>query len=1643
MQNKDQVAQEVLRLLGEAQSLEEKGDTKKAIEMYQSAADYLKNSGYMLERVSDIYGRIEELRKYMKEQALYQKAQQEAEIEKIQEEAFSILDGASKSEAKGLFEEAIQQYESAITLLSKAGWIESQIQNIKLKIASLLEKIERRKLLQKAQEAPKLEPQTIPEVASSPQITDAFGRKKDIQQAEKLYQYKELKKQEDQIQNDAFTYIDNAKFHERDGKIDIAIENYEKAIELLQSIGWQDQIKNIYSIIDNLKSQKKEITKVQTRSISESSLPKMAPISYAYEEAMQDEDAIQSEAFNLIDIGKKLEREKKFEKAIEKFETAIALFKKIEWDSYIQPILNFIKDIKEKQQFDLDIEVLQKKREEEVERLQNTVFMKEVDQFVESSRDLESKRMIYEQKKKEQEIREKEFFTVLEKADNLLQKARDFNGAIKEYHVALELLSTLGSGWESYSDTIKTTINTIKNLKEEQISKEYQAKLKEDTSKNEELKFQQKILAQLQNERKKILDKELKIELKEEELKYFEQRKQTAFDALDDAQKYIIRGDFDNAIIAYQTAGNIFAGIQWNDELPLIETAIQELENRKREQSISKQRQLEKSIIEYKEEQKFQDLISKRIAAERENLKKKQIILKEQKRELEYRENRRKEAFKLLEESETYLSQGNFDKVLEIYNVVTNIFAEIQWYDELELIGNAVIEIENKRRQQEREKQKEIQMLLENERKEREFQMTIAKAMEEEKHKYRQRQLILKEKEREIEFQEAKKEEGFVFLDKAQNFLSLGKFDMANESYREAAKIFAQIGWKDEIPLILQSIQQIEVTKKEREISKQKQMEKALEEEKESREFMSKFKKEREREKENLELKKIELEKTKQISTETKSKQEEAFKFIDQADMLLTNREFDQALELFQKAITILSSIGWTESYLKLLKDSVSKINSRKKETEQRKIKEREYRIKEMEEEKKFENKIHQQLENEKKRLIAKKIEIQKREEILKEGEKLKEEAFTLMDKAELLLNQGLYDQSIDLYHQAELVFSEIQFPTEPIRGMIDKIKLKKREDQLSKQYEIELQQTKMEEQRKFQEKIMQSMKMEAEKMKAKKISLRKREELRNYMEKRKQDAFELLEQAEGILKLGQYEKSLEYYRSAELIFNEIHFPTDSLKDSIFKVIEKRKEQELSKQQELERQLKKEKEEKEFQQLIRENLNREKERIKAKEVEIEKLHQLKDKVEQKKEVAFDILNKAENYIKKQDYDNAIENYRKAMTILNEIQFPTNTINDMIFKVNELKKKKAFEKEEQLHREFEKLEEEKKLTMILEERKQQEMKKKIAQQIAIQERERIVKEQLSYRDAAYSLLEEAGKYLKKAMPDYDKAISLYIQSRDLLQEKIGWEPEINNLNVLIKDLMEEKENLLEKKRLDEQIRLKRQREYELFQKEIQKRKEEYIKQKREQQHKIRLLLEKRQIEKQLSEEGLTLLDQARDFVTHRNFDEAFKCFEDAIKKFIEIGWDEQIKYIKQEIENTETLHQGLLQEELQIQKLHEELKRKQELEFYKLQEKENELKKAIGEVGDLTGEISNMVSDYRRKAELREQQKQEKLKLEAKKFSSTMGEMIKLKQELSEAISQSKESKEKKEMERELAKDKEKADEIKKMLKDIKKKKKNN
>ncbi|MFX1427103.1 MAG: hypothetical protein ACFFBE_11670 [Promethearchaeota archaeon] len=2121
MQNPEELAQEALKYLEIAQKFEEEQKAEDAISNYEMAVEYLKQSGFLMHRVNEIYERIEVLKDFLKQDKLYQHTQMKAQVGQLQDQAFALLEGAKKLESDGFFEDAIQQYMSAINLLVQSGWSETQLENLKLKIKDLSDTLKKEQMIHQKQ----LQELTPPEEFlgkiedKKPEVIGMFGETASKEKTDSIARYRARKKQEEETQNHAFSHIDKAKVFENERKFDQAIDNYEKAVELLDSIGWNEQTQNIKIIIEKLKKDKEQFERFQTqqeqtsleilsrpeRDIqvdeSESELKKQKL--REFEEKKKQEEDIQVRAFHLIDLGKKLEREENYEQALQRFEQAIDLFRSINWDSYIQPISNLIEDIKRRQRERERVDQVRRRREKDLVFLQDSIYKKQQEEIQQTARDLQAKKIEFETEKAMREKKEQEFFIILSNADNKLQ-SKDYEEAIQQYQKALHFLEGMGSGWEVYISNINNTISNVKKIEKTQLKKEYDIQQKLERREKEELEFQKLITNQLNKQREQLHQKEVVLQDKEKEIYHFEQRKKQAFEAIDSAIKYINLGDYENAIIAYQTTANLFAEIQWNDEISLIENAVLKVEELKRDQKILKQTRMQGMIKREKEEEAFQRKITQLLKQEREKIQKREIELKEREEELKYREERRESGFKLLEEAQNEVSEGNFDSAIEILHYATNFFAEADWQNEISLIQNSIIEIESKKREAELQEQIRIQSELEKEKQEREFQELVAneirirqekikkkeiitrareneiafrekkkeeafkllddaqklvvyndydavleiyykvlnifaqiqwkdeisilkvaiqdieekkrndliskqkemedaikkeieekafidkikhyrqrekqqalrdlesiekqqllssqnlakqeeafklmesgenfvqarnyeeaiknyqeaieilkeigweagylkllketissienknlgkekakqiefetklkqqkeeeqfqnkiseslkleqnrimkkqiqlqvyeeklkiaeaskveafkimdnaetllkqgqydksiqkyreaelilneisypteliremiqkiqekrkedeinrlkeaelayrkeqedlkfqqqisekvryeqekmkekeeelkkqeelrklteqkekiafnlledaqniinkgefdnaiglyeevlnifkeihwddeilliqnsiKAIEDkkreaelikqreleenlkqerlekdfqtqiaieiynERQRFKQREIILRKKEEELAFREKQKEIAFNLLDKAQTHLSQGNYDEALPLYYDVANIFAQIQWIDEIPMIQEAINDIQQKKRDQVILQQKELEKAIEEEKANYVFIEKLNLQKEREK-ALEMKEAEsAEIQRRISGQNLIKQEDAFKLIDEGEILLKQNSFENSLNKFHEAINLLTEIGWTGPYLKLLNDTVNSIRSRKRDLEERKKVKQQLIEKQKEEEEKFQKRIHESIQIERERLREKKFQIQKRADLLKSHENKKSNAFDLMEKAENLLKQGQYGQAIEIYRQAELILHEIGFPTGAVKEMINKIQSKNKEEMINKQKELEVKLLTEREEIEFQRKISERIKINEIKRKAKLKELERQKQYQNYMERRKEEAFGLLEEAEIYMNQAQYDKSLETYRSAEIILNEIAFPTESIREMIQNVQNRKLQHQIQKQKELENKLRKEREEWLFQQNIAEELRRKTETLQAKQVQLEEVEKLKAKLELRKQDAFKILEEAEKFVKDLKYEKAIQTYRKAELILNELHFPTDLIKNMVVKVKQMNTQREEMQELQFQRELETIQEEKDLQLLVEERQRQEREKKKAQQLALQERERIIQEQTSIRESAYSMLEEAGKFLKQLTPDYNRAISLYVQARNLLAENIGWEPEINNLNALIRDLQQEQFTFQEKKRSEEQALIQRQREYELFQEEIKARRLEQEKLKRKQERQYReFILSKRRME-EIKDEGLKLIDEGKKGAAYHDFLRAYQAFEKAKENFTEIGWLEETKYIDTEIKNTKELEKRVENEELRIQTIQEQLNRQREIEISRRKSEEAKLKETIGEVSNLADEVINLIEERRKQQELSDARKREEIKHDAKEFRRMMGDMIKIKEELIHELKTKEIDKQEFQEKLQMAKEREEVDNLKRMIKEAGKKKK--
>jgi len=986
------LAQNALKFLEVAEKFEETKNWDKALENYEKAVEDLKQSGYLTERLSDLYSRIADIKNLINQKKIIQHTQATEQVEQLQDQAFTLLDGAKKLEEDGFLDDSVKQYMSAISILVQAGWSEAQLETIKSQVIAVAEEADKQRIIKRQQEQTLQIKDSQESIMVEKRESPTSPRPLIEQKIEAVKSFEERKKQEDKIQNEAFNLIDKAKNLEKENNFDEAIKMYQQSVELLNSIGWVEQTQNIQVIIANLKRRKEEFEKyiVEKEKSLEELMVVRAPIPSAnteiggvklieFEEKKKREEEVQNKAFNIIDLGKRLEREKNYEEALKKFDEAIELLKSIEWDSYVQPIVNFKNNILEKLAREEQALQIREKRQEELDKLQETIYIKQRAQFEETAQEIALKRKAFLEKRFKEEKKEKEFLALLDKADNLLVKEENYDAAIKEYQNALIMITDVGPGWMSQIETLKTTISNIQELNKAKKEKKKEEEEKLKQKRKQEIEFQEQISAQLERERERLKKKEIALETRKDELQYREKQKSKAFEFLDVAQESIKQGELEKAIYSYQNAGTIFAEIQWSDELPLIENSINELERKIKEQKELKQKQIQKKIEINKQEKEFQNQIAKQLQIERDKIRERDIKLREREKELEYQEKRKNDAFKLFDEAETNIKEGNFDEAIEIYQKTLNIFAEIHWHDEINLIQSSIIELERRKQTDKLQAQKKMEATLEKERLEREFQTQVATQIKIQKQKLKNREIVYREREKEIEYREKRKENAFKLLDNAQEFLSQGKLDEALEIYRIVANSFAEIQWLDEIPLIQEAIDAIEKKKIEKEKWLKKSLEKEMQQEAAHRRFIEQIKHQRDIENAKMEAEKALLAKKKEVMAQDLIKQEGAIKLIEQGDTVLKSFNFDGAIGYYNQAISILTQAGWSGGYLKLLEETLDTLHSKKQEYELEKQKEKEINKKRNEEELLFQLKISEQMLKEQEKVRARKLNSKKK----------------------------------------------------------------------------------------------------------------------------------------------------------------------------------------------------------------------------------------------------------------------------------------------------------------------------------------------------------------------------------------------------------------------------------------------------------------------------------------------------------------------------------------------------------------------------------------------------------------------------------------------------------------------------------------
>ena len=524
-------------------------------------------------------------------------------------------------------------------------------------------------------------------------------------------------------------------------------------------------------------------------------------------------------------------------------------------------------------------------------------------------------------------------------------------------------------------------------------------------------------------------------------------------------------------------------------------------------------------------------------------------------------------------------------------------------------------------------------------------------------------------------------------------------------------------------------------------------------------------------------------------------------------------------------------------------------------------------------------------------------------------------QALNLVDKAEkevrnyevnfkrdILSYESPYDDAIIMYAKARKLLAKIGWNEEAqkLSNTIKFYESKKLKDDKLRAFELQ----KLEESKTthvlvpkddylIQEKRIDELK------KLKEAKSKESEEILNRLSQAEKMAKDYeIKKKEGILKVEYpYKEIIQIYKTAKLDFEKIGWveQADQLVNSINYYQKKLDEVKRLRASELERAAKQEEEIKRFEKEVQEAQQAKEELSQLRIKELEEKRRRAAKYESKKERAFNFMDLAKRELKQNNFDKAIKFYKESQQIFDEINWSEGSkmIKESINAIN--LKKQRLEREEKLltQKKLEKIRKEAQLEEQITKAKdlhdlQQEQRRR--ELSAIQEEKERERE---ISDKAYMLL-EAGTKLKNDKR-FEEAYEKYIMGRDMFK-KIGWEHEVSRINNDLMITLKKEMKQTEKLKAYQQKKVEEKKELEELLKEAEENQKEL-------DH-IRKEEKKKQREKLIQKER----DKAHEIIKGLKYNEGILALRKVIKKIENTDQDKMIKEMNKQIEVLENASQ---------------------------------------------------------------------------------------------------------------------------------------
>ncbi|MFX0100102.1 MAG: hypothetical protein ACFFCS_11020 [Candidatus Hodarchaeota archaeon] len=828
----------------------------------------------------------------------------------------------------------------------------------------------------------------------------------------------------------------------------------------------------------------------------------------------------------------------------------------------------------------------------------------------------------------------------------LYNEALDIMGRASESYKNKKLEEAL----DLYKECIKT-FQEIDSTREIQMARTQistiEAEMEAIKKKKEEEEAKQKEIEEAYKTRVSALSKEKDVMDRHQERHADEKQKaklryNEALEIMDQASEKYKRNNLQGALDLYKQSFEIFDALKSMREVELVQTEINSIEGRIKEQKEMEELKKKTEL----EEKSARELKEKEMEEQRRKREEKEALEMKKKAELE---EKKAQETKLLDDAMDMLDKANkllkrartthsisveakkerYEEVISIYEYAADNLKKIDWIDEWDRVKESIIKIKNEKNHA----LEELTLKLAKEAKTSSLEEGIPAALAAEKaiaSKDTEDAEALKKK---LEEQELR-EKALTALDEASKKLDEferkprvigGQLFRGNQypeimrMYNKALGLFKQIGWVDEAAKIEESLVIIE--KKEKDFLTEKEIfESSAAEAEKKAVFEKKWRLDRKQQEALARLKRGQLRDSKK--QEEKEIQDQIDQHLDNAMSAYKKEELRNAEEEYLKAHELMKEQGWT-TQAENVWDTIEMIKKKRETLEdqlvkkermvgesgafERGIEQLDETMKVMEEQEKMED------DSEKQKLMKEKAEQKQKEEALIE----------FLADAQKFLKDKNFKDAIEAYNKAEKLAVELNW-TSQIHDIQDYI-----QEATQQKEEYNVSEARKEEEAKKQRILAAQIRGQLDEKEKAQDDVEAREK-RELERKRSEEAYAILDEANAQLKKGEKQESMEKFIAAKKIFEEIGWERET--DMV--------EEQLTS--------------------IKRDLHKEA-TIKEKEAEAEKTKE-----------AYDAMNEAEKLIRDKKPEDAIKKFEEAIEIFEMVNWDkeANMIRAQIKKVQD-------------------------------------------------------------------------------------------------------------------------------------------------------------------------------------------------------------------------------------------------------------------------------------------------------------------------------------------------------------------------------------